>query len=362
MPLESPASPNHFLNALAERTAPVVFAYDTASGRFSYLNPAFEKVWHRTRQSAMGNPASLLRMVHPEDRRHLEEVYRELLEGAIVKETEFRIVLRDKSERWVCLKPLLLEDEGLITGYAEDITAAKRYNDNLKKFSDKKNSILNILSHDLAGPLAMIHSLSQVLAEDLGPDGDGEVRKVIGLIERSSQQGMRLIQEFIRQEFLESSKVELIKRRVDLVQALREIMEEYGQTQQMTGKAFRFHAPGESVYLSLDDNKFMQAVNNLISNAIKFTPDGGQITVSLEEGEETVLLKVEDTGMGIPEKYHATLFDKFTNARRPGLKGEPSVGLGMSIIRTIVEWHQGRIWFESEEGKGTCFYIELPKQ
>jgi two-component system sensor histidine kinase VicK len=66
-------------------------------------------------------------------------------------------------------------------------------------------------------------------------------------------------------------------------------------------------------------------------------------------------------GIGIPEKYHATLFDKFTKARRPGLRQEPSIGLGMSIIKTIIEWHQGWIWFESQEDKGSVFYVEIPK-
>lgn len=130
----------------------------------------------------------------------------------------------------------------------------------------------------------------------------------------------------------------------------------------MTGKTFSFVTSCDKVYVSLDDTKFMQVVNNLISNAIKFTPDGGKITLALEEQDESLLVRVEDTGVGIPQKYHATLFDKFTNARRPGIKGEPSVGLGMSIIKTIVEWHQGKIWFESEENKGTRFFVQIPKQ
>jgi len=83
--------------------------------------------------------------------------------------------------------------------------------------------------------------------------------------------------------------------------------------------------------------------------------------VAVKERANTVLVTVADTGIGIPEKYHATLFEKFTRARRPGIKGEPSVGLGMSIIKTIVEWHKGKIWFESAENKGSTFYIELPK-
>ena len=138
-------------------------------------------------------------------------------------------------------------------------------------------------------------------------------------------------------------------------------MEEYQATQQLTGKTFHFLPDSDKIYLELDDFKFMQVINNLISNAIKFTPDGGEITVALEEKEDRVLIRVADTGIGIPEKFHATLFDKFTRARRTGIKGEPSVGLGMSIIKTIVEWHQGKIWFESRENKGTTFFIEVPK-
>ena len=138
-------------------------------------------------------------------------------------------------------------------------------------------------------------------------------------------------------------------------------MEEYQTTQQLTGKTFHFLPGSDKLYLELDDFKFMQVSNNLISNAIKFTPDGGEITVALEEKEDRVLIRVADTGIGIPEKFHATLFDKFTRARRTGIKGEPSVGLGMSIIKTIVEWHQGKIWFESRENKGTTFFIEVPK-
>jgi two-component system sensor histidine kinase VicK len=80
-----------------------------------------------------------------------------------------------------------------------------------------------------------------------------------------------------------------------------------------------------------------------------------------KEDRGTVLIWVADNGIGIPKKYHASLFDKFTKARRPGLREEPTVGLGMSIIKTIVEWHKGKIWFESEEDKGTTFYVEIPR-
>ena len=350
-----------FFQSLAENSDQIVFSYDLAIHQFSYLNAAFEHIWHKTRKSVAENPTLLLKTIHPEDREYVQKLYHEILEGIIIKEVEFRIFLRNKVEKWVCVSPRLLPDQSLIVGYANDITAQKQYNDYLKKFSDKKNSVLTILSHDLAGPLSMIHNLSEMLEADTKSDKDQEIHKVLGIIERSSKQGMQLIQDFVKQEFLESVNVDLIKRRVDLVQAIRELMEEYQFTQQQTGKIFHYHSSTEKIYVNLDDNKFTQVLNNLISNAIKFTSDGGEITVALEDKEDTVLIKVADTGIGIPEKYHTTLFDKFTRARRPGIKGEPSVGLGMSIIKTIVEWHQAHIWFESQENKGTTFFIELPK-
>lgn len=350
-----------YLEILAKNTNQIVFAYDIAANQFSRLNPAFEKIWGRTTKSVQTKPVSLLKMIHPDDKLHVQHVYEELIDGAIIKNLEFRIQLRNRTERWLYVQPLLLEDEQVIIGYADDITASKQYNDTLKKFSDKKNSILNILSHDLAGPLSMIQSLSKALVEDLKANDLQEVQKIIDLIEKSSQQGIQLIQEFIKQEFLESSNAELIKRRVDLVAALKTIMEEYQQARQITNKTFYFESASDHIYLDLDDSKFMQVINNLLSNAIKFTPDGGEITVALAEKEATVLITVADNGVGIPAKHHASLFEKFTRARRPGIKGEPSVGLGMSIIKTIVEWHHGQIWFESQENKGTTFYIELPK-
>ncbi|PSR57057.1 PAS domain-containing sensor histidine kinase [Adhaeribacter arboris] len=351
----------YYLEVLVKSTNQIVFAYEIETNQFSFLNPAFEKIWNLPSESVKNNPGSLWEKIHPEDKEHVQRQYQDLKEGALIPDVETRIQLPKGAERWLCVKALLLEDEQVIIGFAEDITSAKQYNSYLKKFTDKKNAVLNILSHDLAGPLAMIQSLSKMLREDLKSYENQEVHQVLELIEKNSVKGTLMIQEFVQQEFLESANVDVIKRRINLVAACREILEEYQQTQHLTGKHFYFETTSETLYLQLDDNKFMQAINNLISNALKFTPDGGEIKISLEEKETSVLVKVADNGVGIPEQFHATLFNKFTQARRPGLKGEPSVGLGMSIIKTIVEWHQGKIWFESQENQGSVFYIEIPK-
>lgn len=117
-----------------------------------------------------------------------------------------------------------------------------------------------------------------------------------------------------------------------------------------------------NIYAEVDSMKFIQVINNLISNAIKFTYDNGLIHIHVEDKSGSVLISVRDNGIGIPPKYQPVLFDKFTKARRPGIRGGESVGLGMSIIKTIVDLHNGNIWFESEENKGTTFFIEIPRQ
>ncbi len=100
----------------------------------------------------------------------------------------------------------------------------------------------------------------------------------------------------------------------------------------------------------------------MLSNAIKFTYDQGVITTRIEEKDSEVLVSVEDDGIGIPAQLQPVLFDRFTKAKRPGLRGEKPMGLGMSIAKAIVELHHGRIWVESEEKRGTTVSIALSKE
>jgi two-component system sensor histidine kinase VicK len=113
------------------------------------------------------------------------------------------------------------------------------------------------------------------------------------------------------------------------------------------------------LHARLHPEKFGRVLDNLLHNALKFTPTGGTITVGLREHEGKVRLTVQDTGIGIPGKLHNNLFDKFNPTRRAGLQGEITTGLGLFIAKQIVELHGGAIWLESREQQGTTFFIEL---
>jgi two-component system sensor histidine kinase VicK len=99
----------------------------------------------------------------------------------------------------------------------------------------------------------------------------------------------------------------------------------------------------QTIYLHVDEAKFMQIMSNLMSNSLKFTRSGGTISIVIQDRSSDVRLKFSDNGIGTPVEFQNKLVDKFTKARRKGLNGEPTVDLGLSIVKTIVEWHRGKI-------------------
>ena len=362
--LQSLSDTFHFFEQAANRTDKVYFVYDIEANHFLYLNSAFEQLWEKSIEEISTKPESLIDSVHTEDRRYLVETYHEILNGEEKKEVEFRIMLPDENQRWVLVNPFLIEESGkrVIVGVAEDYSNRKDKDQNMQTFAAKKDSIMEILAHDLAGPLNNIKGIASLLAEELQGHNHPELDKLVKIIEETSERSIRLVREFVKAEFLQSEKSELVKERVDIVAKMKEVIEQYKESENEMQKKFYLKTSDEPIFIRIDVYKFTQVINNLISNAIKFTRDGGEITLTLEGKQGTVFVSVADNGIGIPAKYQENLFDKFNKARRKGLKGEPSVGLGMSIIKTIVEWHNGKIWFESKEDEGSTFYMELPKE
>jgi two-component system sensor histidine kinase VicK len=242
----------------------------------------------------------------------------------------------------------------------EDITVAKEYIINADKFNAKKNATLEILSHDLAGFFALLQQLSDYVAREMQPNADANLARVLASMQRTSQEGVNLIRDFVDNEFMESAEVDMKSERCDLVGMAKTLLDQYREDQHLLKKTFSLEVSQPTIFAVVDFNKMQQVLNNLLSNAIKFTPDGGNIGVQLTCHSGHITMAVCDTGIGIPPEHLPVLFDRFTKARRPGLRGEKTTGLGMSIIRTLVELHQGTIRVESVVGEGTRFFIELP--
>jgi two-component system sensor histidine kinase VicK len=351
---------------LVEHSHTVYFAYHVRSRRVQYVSPAYERLLGRPAAHVNEDLRRWLAAVHPDDRELLSEQLSRLTQGTapLVQDLELRLRHRDGRRQWLCLTAGRSADAGgelLLTGSVHDITRTKEYMANADKFNAKKNATLEILSHDLSGPLIVVQQLAENVAEQAKEYRNPALEELLRLMRVTCQESVDLIRDFINQEFLESANVELNLQRVELVAKLRLVLSSYQSAQHLLDKRIGFSANVERVYVYVDDNKFQQVINNLISNALKFTPDGGRIEVRVQQQAMRVVVSVQDTGVGIPAQLQPMLFDKFTKARRRGLRGERSVGLGMSVIQTLVQLHEGRIWFESEEGRGSTFYIELPR-
>ncbi|WP_324672145.1 ATP-binding protein [Hymenobacter sp. GOD-10R] len=355
--------PTTFVEHFLQQTPFVFFVYDVASQRVTYINSAYERLLNGHSDQVNEELADLIARVHPDDYEHAADCWQRWQAGRLHEAFELHLLTLDGSDQWLSITPYLFTDAepGLqLGGLVQDITVTKVAMWHADKYNSKKNTTLEILSHDLAGPLAMLQQMSDYIQEAAAPLQNAELTSMIEHMRVLCRDSVNLIHDFVDHEFLDSVNVELKRERVDLVEKLRLIMEEYQASAPALHKHFVFEAKVAPLYLEIDQNKLMQAIGNLLSNSLKFTPDGGTITLRVEQQQGLAIVTVADTGIGIPQSVQAGLFEKFTHARRPGLRGERSTGLGMSIIKSIVELHQGRIYFHSQEGEGTVFTVELP--
>jgi two-component system sensor histidine kinase VicK len=349
---------SHALTHISSVSKTLFFCYHIGAAKMLFANTAFTEFFDL---EDIADTNKLMTCVHPDDQQHVISNFKSCIEQKKIEDLECRI-LRSGTERTLRAAAYLITENGdqYIAGHAEDITVYKENAKILYHHNSKKNAILNILSHDLAGPIGTISNLSEMINRELPASSNKKITQYVNLIDKISRRAVHMIRAFIDQEFIESQGISLLKHRVELISTISAAVQEYMLMDPEEELKFSCTANKNKIYAEIDEDKFSQVIQNLISNAMKFTPAGGEINVNIEDRHNSVLISVSDTGIGIPEKYHDLLFDKFTSARRKGLNGQDSHGLGMSIIKTIVEWHNGKIWFDTEEGVGTTFYIEFP--
>lgn len=353
----------HFeiMKNMTAQSEEVFFIYDVDQSRFHYVNESFQVITKRETKELLNHPKHLLKIIHKEELGYIKQSFKFLLKRTTKSMLDFRICRPDKSERWIRLKvyPVLKGDKvEYLTGFAEDDSARKASIFNMQKVNGWKDSNLEILSHDLRGPIGTVQMLSSIIGKNM-PENK-EVQKLTNMISEISKRNIVLIQNLLSREAIDTADVEISKERLDVVWEVHQAMDIYIESQKDLNKHIRFTHSHDQIYAELESMKFLQIVNNLVSNAIKFTQDDGCIEVHIEKLEKTFLITVVDNGIGIPRKLHPILFNKYTQAGRTGVEGEESVGLGMWIVKTLTGAHNGKVWFENEPKKGSKFYVEIP--
>ena len=222
-----------------------------------------------------------------------------------------------------------------------------------------RDEFLAIVSHDLKNPIGTASLCAAMLLEDEAFKGMGaEMRGWIQIIKRNNDTALRLIGDLLDMEQVAEGKLEIKLGRNDIGQMVQESIESYGQLAATKKLALHFLTPEVPGEILCDRDRIMQVISNLIGNAIKFTPEGGSITVNVSFTDSELQVFVRDTGPGIPADKKEKIFERFVQLSTNGRKG---LGLGLYISKMLIEAHKGRLWVQSEIGQGSTFIFALPR-
>lgn len=214
---------------------------------------------------------------------------------------------------------------------------------------------LRAIAHDLRDPIAGIYSLVKLLIAK--GDLHSENYKTLMLIEKSANSSLKLVNSLLS----EYNVCEMNNKRYTDINEIVKLCVEVLQFKAMDkNQCIILKQLEHAGMLYLDEEKIVRVVNNLLSNAIKFTPPGGTIQINISVNDENIEVAIKDNGIGIPANIQRKLFDGISKTSRLGTSNERSYGLGLLISKKIVQEHLGRIWVESEPGKGSTFYIAFP--
>lgn len=230
----------------------------------------------------------------------------------------------------------------------------------LKELNELKDRFLSIAAHDLRGPLVSIRGFSEVLLDgDAGPL-TGEQREFAGIIHDVSEGMLALVNDLLDISVIESGKLDLRPREASLADVVRERVRLLEVVARKKNSTIETQTGDFNRTLSFDPDRIAQVVDNLVGNAIKFSPAGSRIQVIVENGGGRATVTVRDDGPGVKPEEQARLFSAFQKLSARPTGGEQSTGLGLSIVKKIVEAHQGTVGVESEPGRGSRFFFTLP--
>jgi signal transduction histidine kinase len=225
----------------------------------------------------------------------------------------------------------------------------------------EKNQLLGMAAHDLRNPLGVIVGVAELLSEELGDSLSEENRELLSGLTRSAEYMLALINDLLDYSKVEAGRLELQLAPVDLATLLRENVAFNSILAGKKGINLRLQIEGAPPpLLNLDSRRVQQVINNLVSNALKFSHIGTTVTVTMRASPAEVTIEVADQGQGIASDELDKLFKPFTSTRTRSTAGEKSTGLGLAIAHRIVQAHGGRIRVESEPGRGTTFFVTLP--
>lgn len=356
------------IHQLITETVPVFFfTYDVKEKMIDYVGPQlYEYVKDKEKLQELNAHEKLKMVIREEDHEKFQQFFDDLSRSN-KHESSVEVKASDgfADIEWLEINTFQPKKngalEGKIVGHIVDITDKKQKYEILKTENENIESLVNMMAHDLRAPFANVGLVVNVLKKTMSPEEIEKYQKFLDILEATSKDSGNLINRLLYLATIkgETSKMDLDLH--DLRYMITAVVEKYQDQIDGNGLHISYSFPDYSVEALVDVPLFEQVLNNLISNAIKFTPVGGAISFDLAYSDDNMIVfSIKDSGIGIPETHIATLFKGISSLKRQGLKGEHSTGLGLYICKQIINIHKGTIEATSIEGEGTTFIVKLP--
>lgn len=244
------------------------------------------------------------------------------------------------------------------TGFVNGLIAVLHDITDQEKIDAERREFVANVSHELRTPLTTMRSYLEALAD--GAWKDEEIAPNFLEVTRTETERMiRLVNDLLQLSKLDSTDYRLNKEWVNFVDFYHRIIDRFEMAKQQN-VSFKRQLPDHAIFVEIDEDKLTQVLYNIISNAMKYSPEGGQITFSIKEEEEKIIVSVSDQGVGIPKENISKIFDRFYRVDKARTRKLGGTGLGLAIAKEMVNVHGGMIWAASEEGKGTEISFSLP--
>ncbi len=351
--------------ALSKASNQAVWSWDpeTGAGNFDETQRWWQEITGQDPAEQAG--VGWLDLVHPDDREQAQASWTNSMTTGALYESEYRIKSLAGGFRFIRATGVpVLEADGRVRewiGALSDVTPARQAERELQEANHRKDNFLAMLAHELRNPLAPIRNAAQVLRmAGLGPD---RLEKARSMIDRQVAHMARLIDDLLDVSRISQGKILIRREPVDLAALVRSTVEDHRALLEGAGLALLLEVPDLPLWMDGDPTRLSQALGNLLQNAIKFTNPEGRVTVRLTERGGAAELIVEDTGVGMEPEILARLFQPFSQADQTLDRSRGGLGLGLALVKGLVEMHGGSVEAHSGGGgNGSVLTLRLPLQ
>lgn len=322
-------------------------------------------------------PRAMINIVHPEDQTRTEQAFQEAQTNGNPLNIDYRIIYSDASVSRVSVRgKTRLNENGepksvsgtvrRISDYeiaGEDLSIVyareKRARDEAEEANRAKDFFLAVVSHELRSPLNAILGWSKILlTKDVSPE---VTKNALETIEKSARSQAKLIEDLLDSARVASGKLKMEFRTVNIYETIKTVCDLQKSIAETKKINLELNSDQDNIQVFGDAARLQQVFNNLLSNALKFTKEGNSIQVEVKTGDKAVQIFVRDNGQGINPELLPTIFNQFRQGDESTSRDSSGLGLGLSIVKILVEKHQGKVQVESEGiGKGSTFIVTLP--